>query len=100
MAALSDHPVSELDLSYWTTQTSRVQSLFARLSAVLGRAASALLHTSTPVAVRATKFFLGQDDLEDDEEADEAEGGLDVTPPSKAEVYKATSKVCLALCMS
>ena len=61
-------------------------------------AASALLHSSTPVAVRATKFFLGQDDLEEDEEADEDEGGLDVAPPSKADVYKANNKVRLRAC--
>ena len=58
-----------------------------------GCAAGALLHSSTPVAVRATKFFLGQDDLEEDEDADEDEGGLDVATPSKADVYKANNKV-------
>ena len=55
-------------------------------------AASALLHDSSAVAQRAVKFFLGQDDLEDDEEPDEGEGGLDVQPPSKQDVYKATAK--------
>ena len=45
------------------------------------------------MAVRATKFFLGQDDLEEDEDADEDEGGLDVATPSKADVYKANNKV-------
>ena len=44
---------------------------------------------------RAVKFFLGQDELEEDEEADEGEGGLDVQAPSKQEVYKATAKVWL-----
>ena len=57
------------------------------------RAASALLHDSSSVAQRAVKFFLGQDELEEDEEPDEAAGGPDVQPPSKQEVHKATAKV-------
>ena len=58
-------------------------------------AASALLHASSSVAQRAAKFFLGQDDTEEDEEAEEGEGGLEVAPPSKQDVYKATAKANL-----
>jgi hypothetical protein len=50
--------------------------------------AAATQHASPVVVLAALKFFLGQDNFEDEEEEDE-------TPlaPTKADVYRATCKV-------
>lgn len=63
-----------------------------------GAAASALVHPSMSVALPALKFFLGQDEMaeagdDSGDEADGAAGGTTVAAPTRAEIYKATSKV-------
>ncbi|KAK9790096.1 hypothetical protein WJX73_001035 [Symbiochloris irregularis] len=59
--------------------------------------ASALVHPSMSVALPALKFFLGQDEIAEagDDSGDEGEGaagGTTVAAPTRADIYKATSK--------
>ncbi len=44
--------------------------------------------------VAALKFFLGQDEAADNESDDDDDDDFKAVQPSKAEVYKANSKVC------
>lgn len=58
-------------------------------------AASATQHPSTRIMLAALKFFLGQDDKEDDDGEGDDEEAPAPTAPTRGDVYKATSKVRL-----
>lgn len=47
--------------------------------------------------VAALKFFLGQDQAAEDESDDDDDEDFKAVQPSKAEVYKANSKVCVLM---
>ena len=47
--------------------------------------------------VAALKFFLGQDQAAEDESDDDDDDEFKAVQPSKAEVYKANSKVCVLM---
>eukprot|EP00873_Tetraselmis_striata_P000969 jgi/Tetstr1/421233/TSEL_012237.t1 len=54
--------------------------------------ASATTNKSSPVMLAAVKFFLGQDEREENEEEDELEDGGKAERPSAKEFYNATKK--------
>ena len=62
--------------------------------AVMGVAASAVFNSNSRIMVAALKFFLGQDEAADNESDDDDDDDFKAVQPSKAEVYKANSKVC------
>lgn len=64
------------------------------ISATFRCAASAAVHSSTRIMLAALKFFLGQDEEATADSDDEDEDAPKLVQPSKADVYKATKKVC------
>lgn len=59
----------------------------------LCRAGSAVFNSNSRIMVAALKFFLGQDQAAEDESDDDDGEDFKAVQPSKAEVYKANSKV-------
>lgn len=60
-------------------------------------AASAVFNSNSRIMVAALKFFLGQDQAAEDESDDDDDEEFKAVQPSKAEVYKANSKVRVLL---
>ena len=60
-------------------------------------AASAVFNSNSRIMVAALKFFLGQDQAAEDESDDDDDEDFKAVQPSKAEVYKANSKVCILM---
>lgn len=56
-------------------------------------AGSAVFNSNSRIMVAALKFFLGQDQAAEDESDDDDDEEFKAVQPSKAEVYKANSKV-------
>ena len=56
-------------------------------------AASAVFNSNSRIMVAALKFFLGQDQAAEDESDDDDDEEFKAVQPSKAEIYKANSKV-------
>ena len=71
-------------------------------------AASAVFNSNSRIMVAALKFFLGQDEATgDDSDDDNDEEDIKAVQPTKAEMYKANSKVslhsapeCNSMCVS
>lgn len=57
-------------------------------------AASAAVHKSSRIMLAALKFFLGQDEDSSADSDNEDEDAVKLVQPTKADVYKATKKVC------